>query len=118
MDLTPLYEVVSDADDGAGVVTLHVQVSPGAGKSTVVGRHGDALKLRVAAPPAGGRANDAARALLAETFALKERNVELVAGETSRTKRFRLSSLDLEDFQRRLQLLVAPREKPRPTSSG
>lgn len=116
MDLTPLYEI--DGDGDTRTITLHVQVSPGAGRSAVVGRHGDALKIRVAAPPVGGRANEAARALLAETFAVKDRHVELVAGETSRTKRFKLSEVDLEDFQRRLRLLVEPGEKRRPKTQG
>lgn len=109
MDVSPLYEILDDT------VTLHVHVAPGAGKSAVVGRHGDALKLRVAAPPVAGRANDAARSLLAETFDLKDKQVELVAGETSRTKRFKLAKVDVEDFERRLRLLVAPGEQPRPT---
>lgn len=109
MDVSPLYEA------GDGTVTLHVHVAPGAGRSAVMGRHGDALKVRVAAPPVGGRANDAARALLAETFALKEKQVAIVAGQTSRTKRFKLTGVDLEDFERRLRLLVAPEERPRPT---
>lgn len=105
-DLTPLYDLDDD------VVTLRVQVAPGAGRSAVVGRHGDALKLRVAAPPTQGRANDAAGALLAETFGLKARQVELVAGETSRSKRFRLSGVDVEEFDRALRLLVGPEDRP------
>ncbi len=109
VELGSLYEI--DGDD----VVLRVQVSPGAGRSTVVGRHGDSLKLRVAAPPVGGRANDAARGLLAETFGLKDRQVSVEAGEGSRSKRFRLGAVDTEDFQRRLHLLVTPEDRPRPT---
>lgn len=108
MDLTPLYDVSDDT------VTLHVHVAPGAGRSSIVGRHGDALKLRVAAPPVGGRANAAAGALLAETFGVKVKQVSLVHGETSRSKKFRLRGLDLEEFERRLELLVAPESRPRP----
>lgn len=108
-DLTPLYEV-----DGETVV-LRVHVAPGAGKSAVVGRHGDALKLRVAAPPVGGRANEAAVALLAETFALPAKHVELLSGQTSRAKRFRMQKVDREDFERRLRLLVEPQDRPRPS---
>jgi uncharacterized protein (TIGR00251 family) len=100
MDVAELYRT---ADDGAVVLNVHVQ--PGAGRTAVVGRHGTALKVRVAAPPEGGRANDACRALLAETFGAA--TVELVGGETSRQKRFRLSALDLEEFRRRLERVVA-----------
>jgi hypothetical protein len=110
-DLTPLYERPEpDADS----VVLHVHVAPGAGKTAVVGRHGDALKVRVAAPPVGGRANSATSELLAETFGVKGKDVELVSGDTSRSKRFRLSGIDLEDFERRLRLLVGSGERPRP----
>jgi uncharacterized protein (TIGR00251 family) len=108
-DLTPLYQLV---DDG---IVLNVHVSPGAGRSAVVGRHGDALKVRVAAPPVGGRANEATGALLAETFDVKDKQVELVSGETSRTKRFRVSGIEQDELDRRLHLLIEPGERPRPT---
>ena len=52
------------AADGGVVLAVHVQ--PGAGRTEVVGRHGDALKLRVAAPPTGNRANDAVVELVAK----------------------------------------------------
>jgi uncharacterized protein (TIGR00251 family) len=110
-DLSPLYE---RPEKGADSVVLRVHVAPGAGRSAVVGRHGDALKVRVAAPPVGGRANTATSELLAESFGLKGGDVELVSGDTSRSKRFRLSGLDLEDFERRLRLLVGPTDRPRP----
>lgn len=79
----------------AGIlVAVHVQ--PGAGTTELVGRHGDALKVRVAAPPTGGRANDAVASLLATTFGLAPGDVELSSGQTSRQKRFRLGDLDLD----------------------
>ena len=60
------YTAGDNEDNGTAVVRLHVQ--PGAGKTAVVGRHGDAVKVRVAAPPEGGRANDAVVVLMAATF--------------------------------------------------
>ena len=96
-----LYDI--DAD---GNVLLRVHVQPGAGRSAAVGRHGDALKVRVAAPPVGGRANEATVALLASSFDIPERQIELVSGESSRTKRFNLGKVDAEEFERRLRLLV------------
>ena len=82
-----LYRV--DRDDA---VVLHVHVQPAAGRSAVVGRHGTALKVRVAAAPEGGRANDACADLLAETFGLKRAQIELVSGPSSRAKQFKLAA--------------------------
>jgi hypothetical protein len=75
-------------------VLVDVHVQPRAGRTAVVGRHGHALKLRVAAPPADGRANDATCALLAETFGVAPSAVTLVSGATSRTKRLRVDGID------------------------
>lgn len=100
MDVEELYGAAGD-----DAVVLNVHVQPGAGRTAVVGRHGTALKVRVAAPPERGRANDACAALLAETFGPTE--VELVGGAASRSKRFRLSGLDTHEFRRRLERAVA-----------
>ena len=80
-----------DSKDG---VLLAVHVQPGAGSTELVGRHGDALKIRVAAPPTGGRANDAVGGLLADLFGLDAAALVLTSGQTSRQKRFRLGDLD------------------------
>lgn len=71
--------------DGTVVLRLHVQ--PGARRSAVVGRHGDAVKVAVAAPPDRGRANEAVLELMAATLGVGRSAVELVAGTTSRSKR-------------------------------
>jgi uncharacterized protein (TIGR00251 family) len=89
--------------DGDDAVVLHVHVQPGAGRSTVVGRHGTALKLRVAAAPEGGRANEAVADLLADTFGVKRSLVELVSGQSSRAKQFKLTGVDLDVFRTQLE---------------
>ena len=93
-------------DDGPEGVVLRVHVQPGAGRSAVVGRHGDALKVRVAAPPVEGRANEATRALLAEALGVPDDDVELTSGQSSRTKRFRLKGLDGEEADKRLRVAL------------
>lgn len=65
-------------------VTLHVQ--PGAKRSNIAGLHGDALKIRLAAPPIEGRANQALLKYLAELFAVPLRQIELKQGAQSRHK--------------------------------
>ena len=87
-------------EDGKAVIRLQVQ--PAAGRTAVAGRFGDALKVKVAAPPEGGRANEACSALLAEIFGVKPQAVELLSGETSRSKRFAISGVEEEDLRRLL----------------
>jgi uncharacterized protein (TIGR00251 family) len=72
-------------EDGEGCV-LAVHVQPGAKRTEVVGEHGDALKIRLAAPPVDGKANEALLSFLAERLSVSRRAVELRAGTTSRRK--------------------------------
>jgi uncharacterized protein len=76
-------------DGKAIVLVLHIQ--PGAKHSEVAGQHGDALKIRLAAPPIEGRANEALRRFIAELFAVPLRNVELLRGAQSRHKTVKIT---------------------------
>jgi uncharacterized protein (TIGR00251 family) len=98
-----LFDVVGDpGDDHPVEIVLRVHVQPGAGRTAVVGRHGDSLKLKVAAPPQGGRANEAVAGLLATTLGVDRGAVVLVSGASSRAKRFRIGPVDLGDARRLL----------------
>ena len=66
------------------MLTLHVQ--PGAKRSEIIGLHGDTLKIRLAAPPVEGRANEALLKFIAELFDVTVRQVELKQGGQSRRK--------------------------------
>lgn len=81
---------------------LQLRVSPGATRSAVVGRHGAAWKLRVAAPPERGRANDEVVSLLADVLGLPRPHVRLVSGTGARDKIVELSGMGLEEAERRL----------------
>ena len=81
---------------------LQLRVSPGARRAHVVGRHGDAWKVRVAAPPEGGRANEAVVRLVAETLSLPREAVTLVSGHAARDKIIELAGLDQTEIERRL----------------
>ncbi|HEY6961610.1 MAG TPA: DUF167 domain-containing protein [Gaiellaceae bacterium] len=83
--------------------TVRLRVSPGAARSAVVGRHGEAWKVRVAAPPEDGRANVAVVRLLADALALAARDVEIVSGHASRDKTVALSGLEPDEIDRRLE---------------
>lgn len=94
--------------DGDNRVVLRLHVQPGAGRSELIGRHGDAVKVRVAAPPERGRANDACRRLLAEVFGIKESAVVIVAGETSRSKRVALMGAEPGAVRAQLERALGP----------
>jgi uncharacterized protein (TIGR00251 family) len=66
------------------ILTLHIQ--PGARRTEVVGSHGDALKIKLAAPPVEGAANVALLAFLAGVFGVPQRQVILRQGARSRRK--------------------------------
>ena len=68
------------------VVTLTLHIQPGAKRTEVAGLHGDALKIRLAAPPIEGRANEALLKFIAESFGVPLRQVELKQGGQSRHK--------------------------------
>ena len=81
---------------------LRLRVVPGAGSTGVVGRHGNGWKVRVAAPPERGRANDAVVRLLAETLGLPARSVRLVSGLGGRDKMVELAGIDPAETESRL----------------
>ncbi|MBM3860842.1 MAG: YggU family protein [Verrucomicrobia bacterium] len=80
-------------NESASGVTFAVRVQPRARRNAVAGVKGDALKVCVTAPPEDGRANEAVIELLAETFGVKQRQVAIIAGATSRDKVVRVSGL-------------------------
>jgi len=82
---------------------LRIRVSPGARTTEVVGRQGEAWKVRVAAPPERGRANDALLKLLAETLGVPRTELELVAGGSGRDKIVELRGLGADEADRRLE---------------
>lgn len=75
-------------------LTLHVQ--PGAKRSEISGLHGDALKIKLAAPPIEGRANEALLKYIARLFAVPLRQVELKQGAQSRHKIVAISGSAVE----------------------
>ena len=89
----------------------------------IVGRHGAAWKIRVAAPPEDGKANDAVVRLLAETLGCPRGTSTIVSGHASRDKIVALPGIDADEIERRLAERAARERTPvthasRPTSSG
>lgn len=75
-------------------VTLRLHVQPGAKKTEVVGLHGAALKIRLAAAPVDGKANACLIAFLAEQLDVSKSAIRLLGGDTSRVKRLSIAGVD------------------------
>ena len=86
--------------DGGVMLTVHAQ--PNARRTEIVGRHGDAVKIRVAAPPTDDRANEALVAFVADVFGVRSGAVTVRSGGSSRHKRLRIDGLDLATATRLL----------------
>ncbi len=87
-------------------VRLTVHVQPGARRNAIVGMHGGALKIAIAAPPVDGKANNAITDFIAEAFRVSRRSVEVASGHTSRRKVIAISGLSLELATSTLRSLI------------
>ena len=77
-------------------VSLRLHVQPGAKQTEIAGLHGDALKIRLAAPPVDGKANACLIEFIARQLGVAKSAVELLSGETSRSKRLRVDGVSAE----------------------
>lgn len=87
--------------DGDGVI-LRLHVQPGARRTEAAGTHGDALKIRLAAPPVDGKANACLIGFLADSFGVAKSAVELLSGAGARAKRVRVAGISVEVAAERL----------------
>ena len=105
-ELAPLVQA---SRDGA---VLRVHVQPGAGSEGLVGLHGNSLKVRVRAPAASGKANEALLRLLSRELGVPRSRLDLTSGAASREKRARFSGTPAADLLERLASALA-RAAPR-----
>jgi len=75
-----------------------VRVTARASKSEIVGALGDALKVRIAAPPVDGAANAELIKVFAKLFDVSRAQVEITGGQTSKTKQIKIANLKAEKF--------------------
>ena len=87
-----------------GGVELSLHIQPRASRTELVGAHGDALKLRLAAPPVEGEANEELIRFLAKLLGVPKRAVTIVAGGTGRRKRVRVEGIGVAEATRLLAL--------------
>ncbi|WP_228345620.1 DUF167 family protein [Venatoribacter cucullus] len=72
------------------LLVCHLQ--PNASRSEFAGLHGDALKIRIQAPPVEGKANTELVKFLAKAFGVGKRDIEIISGELNRHKRVRIAA--------------------------
>lgn len=85
-----------------GGVSFKVRVQPRASKNQVAGLFGDALKVRLTAPPVDGEANEACRAFLADLLSVGRGQVEILSGLTGRNKVVKIKGVSVSEVQKRL----------------
>ena len=81
-------------------ITIHVQ--PRASRTELVGEHGDAIKLRVAAPPVEGAANEEVVRFVAKQLGVSASAITLVSGATSRRKIIDVAGISPDEAQQKL----------------
>jgi hypothetical protein len=92
---------VKGASEG---VWIQVKAVPGASRSRIVGWLGDHLKVAVAAPPEGGKANKAICRVLAEALGVKPQDVRVATGASSPRKKVLVAGLTVEQVKERLTM--------------
>jgi uncharacterized protein (TIGR00251 family) len=90
-----------------GGVSFAVRVIPRAGRTGIAGTRGDALLVRLAAPPVDGAANLALITFIADLFDCPKRDVSITSGEASRDKRVLIAGLTTQSAAARLTAILA-----------
>ncbi len=102
LSVTPWLQIT-----GKGNLQITVHVQPGAKTTSCAGVHGDALKIRLHAPPVDGKANQALIAWLAKTLGCPQSAIELIRGQTSRRKTLSINTDNAEAISCQLRALAA-----------
>jgi uncharacterized protein (TIGR00251 family) len=86
-------------NENDGRVRFSVRVQPRASTTELAGFYGDALKIRLAAPPVDGAANEALVIFLAKIFSVARRDVTILAGESARSKLIEIRGITERDVR-------------------
>jgi uncharacterized protein (TIGR00251 family) len=84
---------VLDLNEKDGAVTIRIRVQPRASRTEIAGEHAGAIKMRVAAPPVDGKANEECRRFLAKLLKVGATSIEIISGDSSRDKVIRVSNI-------------------------
>jgi uncharacterized protein len=85
---------------GTNFVEIRLKVVPGSRKDEIVGTHGDRLKIKVAAPPENGKANESVCALIARKLSVPVRAIAVIAGASSAEKIIRIDGVALSELDK------------------
>ncbi len=88
---------IKEVKDG---IVISVKVQPNASKDMVVGEHADQLKIAVTVAPEKGKANKAVIKVLAKWLGVKNSDIQIISGETSRDKKVFIRNINEQDFNR------------------
>ena len=99
----PELPFITPCKDG---LILSVYVQPRASRNQICGAQGEELKIRLTSPPVDGAANKRCREFVADLFEVSKSSVEIIAGETSRHKRLRVTGTFPGQFSRHISALA------------
>jgi uncharacterized protein (TIGR00251 family) len=87
---------IKETEDG---VILQVHVVPRSAKSEIAGVQGDALKVKIAAPPVEGQANAECIRFLSDILGIKKKQVKILSGHRSKKKTVAIEGIRRKDFE-------------------
>lgn len=99
MNSNKLSSIVSEKAKGC---ILKCWIQPRSSRSAIVGVHGDALKIALTAPPVDGKANKELLKFLAKYFKLPKSSIQIIAGESSRSKTILIADIDKDMIIKKL----------------
>jgi len=83
-------------NEAKGFITIEVLISPKASKNKIVGLHDNRLKIRIAAPPVDGKANQELIRFLSNVLGIPTYDIEIDAGHTNKRKTVKISGVTKE----------------------
>ncbi|MEC4680341.1 MAG: DUF167 family protein [Nitrospirota bacterium] len=92
-------KICSCIKDRSGNVELRIHCQPRASKTEIVGLHGDALKVRLIAPPVEGQANTELCQFLARYFGVLRQEVQILSGKGGKQKRVLIKGKTAQEIQ-------------------
>jgi uncharacterized protein len=93
---------ITERGGGEPAARLAIRVQPRSSRAGIDGVHGDAVRVRVNAPPVDGAANEAVVEVLAKALGLPKRSVTIVSGASSRSKVVEIAGLSAAELRKRL----------------